>query len=156
MAKIEATILIQAQPNRVFAFMAEPHNLVVIWPSLLEIRNLELLPNGGYCYDWVYKMAGLRFEGRSRCTEFVKDRRIASRNEGNIPSTFVWMYEPEGAGTRVTMKAEYAIPGAALARLVEPIIDKMNQHEADTMLANLRARLEAEPCEVVSPALGPF
>jgi uncharacterized membrane protein len=143
MAKIEKSIVIDAPVEKVFAFMAEPNNLLEIWPSLLEVRNVEPLPNGGYCYDWTYKMAGLRFEGRAEWIEFVKDRRVVDRNESGIPSTFVWTYQPEGDGTRVTVNAEYSIPGAALGHLAEPIIHKMNEHEADIILANLKARMEA-------------
>jgi uncharacterized membrane protein len=142
MAKLERSIGIDAPVGKVFAFMAEPHNLLEIWPSLLAVRNVEPLPNGGYCYDWAYKMAGLRFEGRAEWIEFIKDRRIVDRNEGGIPSTFVWIYEPEGAGTRVTLSVEYSIPGAAVGRLAEPIIHKMNEHEADIILANLKACME--------------
>jgi uncharacterized membrane protein len=145
MAKIEKSIVIDAPVEKVFTFMAEPNNLLEIWPSLLEIRNVEPLPNGGYCYDWTYKMAGLRFEGRAEWIEFVKDQRVVDRNEGGIPSTFVWTYQPEGAGTRVTMRVDYSIPGAAIGRLAEPIIQKMNEHEAGTILANLKTRMEALP-----------
>jgi uncharacterized membrane protein len=144
-AKIEKSIVIDAPVEKVFTFMAEPNNLLEIWPSLLEIRNVEPLPNGGYCYDWTYKMAGLRFEGRAEWIEFVKDQRVVDRNQGGIPSTFVWTYQPEGAGTRVTMRVDYSIPGAAVGRLAEPIIQKMNEHEAGTILANLKTRMEALP-----------
>ncbi len=143
MAKIEKSILINAPVEQVFAFMAEPHNLLEIWPSLLEVRNVQPLPNGGYCYDWTYKMAGMRFQGQAEWIEFVKNQRIVDKNESGIPSTFVWTYQPEDGGTRVTVSVEYTIPGAALGRLAEPIIHKMNEHEGETILANLKARMEA-------------
>jgi len=79
--------------------MAEPSNLLEIWPSLLEVRNVQPLPNGGYLYDWTYKMAGMRFEGQAEWAEFVKDRLIVDKNESGIPSMFVWTYRPEDGGT---------------------------------------------------------
>jgi len=142
MAKIEKSILIGAPVEKVFAFMAEPSNLLEIWPSLLEVRNVQPLPNGGYCYDWTYKMAGMRIEGQAEWTEFVKDQRIVYGNESGIPGTFVWTYRREDGGTRVSVSVEYTIPGAVLARLAEPIIHKMNEHESETILANLKARME--------------
>jgi hypothetical protein len=42
----------------------------------------------------------------------------------------------------VTVSVDYSIPRAAVARLAEPIIHKMNEHEADTLPANLKARME--------------
>jgi uncharacterized membrane protein len=142
LAQIRESVFINAPVEKVFAFMAEPHNLLEIWPSLLEIRNVQPLPNGGYCHDWTYKMAGMRFEGQAEWAEFVKDQRVVYKNESGIPSTFVWTYQSENSGTRVSVSVEYTIPGAALARLAEPIIHKMNEHEGETILANLKARME--------------
>lgn len=150
MPKMEKSIHINAPLERVFAFMAEPHNLLEIWPSLVEIKNVEPLPNGGFTYSWTYKMAGLSFQGQAEWTEFVKDQRIVNRNLSGIPSTFVWIYEPEDHGTRLMVATEYTIPGAALARLAEPVIQKLNEKEAESILINLKIRMESESQEVVA------
>jgi uncharacterized membrane protein len=142
MAKIEKSILINAPVEKVFEFMSKPENLPEIWPSLQEVRNVQSLPNGGYCYDWSYKMAGLRFDGKAEWIEFVKNQRIVDKNESSIPSTFVWSYRGENGGARVTVNVDYTIPSAALVRLAEPIIHKMNEHEAEIVLVNLKARME--------------
>lgn len=142
MAKIEKSIFINAPVEKVFTFMAEPKNLPEIWPSLLEVKDVESLPNGGSCYNWVYKLAGMRIEGHAEWIEFVPNQRIVDKNESGIPSTFVYAYQPEDGGTRVTVQAEYTIPGAILGKLAEPFIVKMNENEADTVLANLKARME--------------
>ncbi len=128
--------------EKVFDFMAQPQNLPEIWPSLQEVRNVQPLPNGGYAYDWSYKMAGVRFDGHAQRTEFVRNQHIVDKNESSIPSTFVWDYRAEDGGTRVTVNVDYTIPGAALGKLAEPIIHKMNEHEAEIVLANLKARME--------------
>ncbi len=142
MAKIEKSILINAPVEKVFAFMAKPENLPEIWPSLQEVRNVQPLPNGGYSYDWSYKMAGLRFDGHATWSEFIENQRIVDENESGIPSTFVWVYQPENGGTRVSLSVNYTIPGAALGKLAEPIVHKMNEQEAETVLVNLKARME--------------
>ncbi len=140
--KIEKSILINAPLGEVFGFMAEPHNLLKIWPSLLEVRNVQPLPHGGYCYDWAYKMAGLRFKGQGEWIEFLKDQRIVFKSEGCIPSTLFWIYQPEDGGTRVTVSVDYTIPGVALSRLTEPVIQKMNVREVGMVLDNLKTCLE--------------
>ncbi|GAB4430594.1 MAG: hypothetical protein Kow002_18980 [Anaerolineales bacterium] len=142
MAKIEKSLLINAPVEKVFDFMAKPENLPVVWPSLQEVRNVQPLPNGGYTYDWTYKMAGIRFEGHAKWTKFIENQRIVDENESGIPSTFIWTYQAEEGGTRVSLSVDYTIPGAALGKLAEPIIHKMNEHEAETVLANLKARME--------------
>lgn len=142
MAKIEKSIYIEAAVEKVFAFMAEPSNLPQIWPSLMEVRNVQPLPNGGYTYDWTYKLAGVRVEGHAEWVEFVKNQRVVDRNESGIPSTFVWTYKGENNGTRVNLSVDYTLSGAVLSRVAEPIVHKMNEHEADVVLANLKARME--------------
>ncbi len=142
MAKIEKSLLINAPVEKVFAFMAKPENLPVIWPSLQEVRNVQPLPNGGYTYDFTYKMAGVRFEGHSEWTEFVKNQRIVSKTGGGVSSTFIWTYQAEDGDTRVSVSVDYTTPGAVLGKLAEPIVHKMNEREAETVLANLKARME--------------
>jgi hypothetical protein len=46
-----------APVNKIFTFMAEPNNLPEIWPSLLEVKDVEFLPNGGSSYNWGYQLA---------------------------------------------------------------------------------------------------
>lgn len=142
MAKIEKSLLINAPVEKVFDFMAQPENLPVVWPSLQEVRNVQPLPNGGYTYDWTYKMAGIRFEGHAAWTEFVKNQRIVYKNESSIPSTFVWTYQPEAGGTRVTVNVDYTVPNAILGKLAAPVLHKINEQEAETVLANLKAHME--------------
>jgi uncharacterized membrane protein len=112
------------------------------WPSMLEVKNVKALPNGGYEYDWVYNMAGIHINGHAEWVEYVKNERVVNKNESGIPSTFVWSYKPEGDGTRLDLSVEYTIPGAVLGKLAEPFIRKLNENQADTVMANLIARLE--------------
>lgn len=144
MGKIKKSIEIASPVDKVFAFIAEPENLLEVWPGLLEIKHIRPLANGGYSFNWTYKMAGLSFQGQAECTEFIKDRRILTRNESGIPSTFEWAFQEEDLGTRVTLKGEYNVPGVALGRLVEPVISKMNEQEIEALLSNLKIRVEAE------------
>lgn len=142
MAKIEKTILINAPVEKVFGFMSQPENLPKIWPSLQEVRNVQSLPNGGYSYDWTYKMAGLHFDGKAEWIEFVKNERILDKNESSIPSTFIWSFQAKEGGTQVKLDVEYTLPGSVTNKLAEPIIHKVNEHEALTVLANLKAYME--------------
>ena len=144
MAKLEKTILINAPVDKVFGFMDEPTNLPEIWSSMVEVRNVKKMPQHvGSTFDWVYKMAGMRFEGSSQVTEWVANQREVTKSTKGIASTFTWMYKPENRGTRVTVAVEYTIPVPLLGKLAEVFIVKQNEHEAEGMLANLKARLEA-------------
>jgi hypothetical protein len=43
----------------------------------------------------------------------------------------------------MTAGVEYAVPVLVLAKLAERMIIKQNDHEAEVILANLKARMEA-------------
>jgi uncharacterized membrane protein len=143
MAKMEKSILVHAPVDKVWSYMDEPTNLPAIWPSLVEARDVQRLPNGGKQWRWAFKMAGFRYEGDSEDVEWVANQRVVSKTKGGIDSTFIWTYEPEADGTRVTVEIEYIIPVPVLGRLAESIIVKINENETEVLLANLKAVMEA-------------
>ena len=143
MAKVEKTIAINAPIEKVFGYVEEPTNLPEIWPSLVEAKDVQRLPNGGTSFRWVYKMAGVRFEGTSEDTDYVANQRVVSKTKGGIESTVTWTFQPEAGGTKVTYEAEYTVPIPLLGKLAESFIVKQNEGEAELILANLKARMEA-------------
>lgn len=142
MAKITRDILINAPVDEVFAYHSDPTNQPEYWPSMMEVRDVEELPQGGKRFRWVYKMAGIRLEGSTETTEFVKNKRLATRSKGGIESSFIYEYKPEGEGTRVSLEVQYTVPVPVLGKLAEAFVLKANEREADTVLGNLKDRLE--------------
>ncbi len=53
MAKLESSILISAPMEKVFEYASNPVNQPEFWPSLIEVKNVKELPNGGYSYDFI-------------------------------------------------------------------------------------------------------
>ena len=143
MAKLEKTITINAPVEKIFNYISQPTNLPEFWPSLVETSDVRELPNGGHSNRWVYKMAGIRLEGTSEDVEYVTNQRLVSKTKGGVESTQTWMFQPEAGGTKVTFEVEYTVPIPVLGKLAEAIIVKMNEHEGDLVLANLKARMEA-------------
>ena len=142
MVKSLKNITINAPVEKVFAYLSEPTNLPEIWPSLVEIKDVQRLPNGGTRNRWVYKMAGIRLEGTSEDTERIPNRRLVSRTKGGAESTQTWILQPEGKGTKVTFEVEYTVPIPVLGKLAEAIIVKMNEGEGELILNNLKSRME--------------
>jgi len=143
MATVNKSITINAPIEKVFKYSTEPSNLPEIWPSMIETKDIQPLPNGGNKFSWVYKMAGIRFEGISEDTEFIPNQRSVSKTEGGVESEIIWEYQSEGEATRVTFRGEYTVPIPLLGKLAEAFIVKQNENEAETILANLKARMEA-------------
>ncbi|MDL1944906.1 SRPBCC family protein [Chloroflexi bacterium CFX2] len=142
MAKIERTIAINAPVEKVYEYLTTPMNLLEIWPSMVEIKDIQNPGVVGGGFHWVYKMAGMKLEGATEYSEVIPCQRFVARNTGGISSTLVWLYQPENGGTRLTLQAEYTVPLPLVGKLAEAFIVKQNEHEMDTLFANLKARME--------------
>lgn len=143
MAKIKKTITINAPVEKVFDYASEPTNLPEFWPSMVETKDIKKVHGSvGDTFSWVYKMAGMRFEGTSEVVESIANERRVTKSSGSIPNMFTWTYQPEQAGTKLTLEIEYTVPVPLLGKLAEAFIVKMNEREADALLANLKARME--------------
>ncbi len=144
MATLTKSIIINTPPERVFDYMADPKNLPEIWPSLIETRDVQHSPEGmAINWGWTYKMAGMRFEGKSEVVEQVANQLTVTKSEGGIASTITWKYLPEDGGTKVTVEAEYTVPVPLLGKLAEAFVVKQNEKEAELILENLKARMES-------------
>ncbi len=142
MPTISKTIEINVPVERVFGFLTNPSNLPEIWPSMIEVSNVQKHADGTYAFDWVYKMVGVRFHGHADASEVEKNKRVFSRNASGIPSTFEYLYESVGGKTRLTMNVAYTVPGPVLGKLAEPVVHRINERETDAFLRNLKTRME--------------
>lgn len=142
MYKIKKSILIDAPITKVYEFMADPANLPEIWPSMVEINNVRENSKGWSTYEWVYKMGGIKFNGESDTLQAVKNKHVTTVSTKGIQSRFDFDYSENNGKTEVTVEAEYSVPASVLSKITEQIIGKLNEHEADVMLSNLKARME--------------
>jgi uncharacterized protein YndB with AHSA1/START domain len=140
---VEQSIVIHAPVEKVFGYAADPSHLPKFWPSMQEVSDVQPLPNGGHRFHWVYQMAGMRFEGTSETVEYMPNQQLIQKGKGGIESTVTWTFLSEAGGTRVTFLAEYVVPVPLLGRLAEAVIVKVNEHETEVLLANLKATTEA-------------
>jgi uncharacterized membrane protein len=140
MAQVDKEVWIEAPIEKIFSYVNTPSNLLELWPSLMEIKDVQSLPNGGYGFRWVYKMLGTRFEGKAEYTRIVTNQFFLVETLGGIKSTIAWTFRSRENKTRVTFTVEYKIPIPLLGKIAEAIIVKMNDHEGDLIMANLQAR----------------
>jgi len=140
MATIRRSISIHAPVDRVFDYVADPSHLPAIWPSLVAVHNVEPHAEGN-SFDWDYRMLGLLIHGHSDAVEQVRNLRQVTKSVRGIPNTFRWLYAGNGAETEVTLEVDYEapIPG----RLAQRIVGRVNEREAETLLANLKRQLES-------------
>jgi uncharacterized membrane protein len=144
MTTIVRDITIKAPVENVFAFLADPRNLTEVWPNMLAVENVQESNNGGYTYDWTYKMSGVNYTGQAETIEFLTNRQIVTKSSKGLESVHTWGFRSSGNETRLSLKLEYRIPTALLLRLKEPTLVQENEHEVDAMLQNVKSRMELE------------
>jgi carbon monoxide dehydrogenase subunit G len=135
---------IEAPPQEVLEYVADPRNRPAYFPHLKSISDLEGEPTAvGTSWKWTFSYLGLSFEGRGRCLKHDKGKVYAFTTEGGIKSTFTYEAQPAGQGTNLLVKLEYEVPERAISVLpVEDIAIKMRQTEAEKALQNLKTILE--------------
>ncbi len=142
MDKVSKNVVIDAPPKKVFDYLTEAAHLLAIWPSLVEVSHEKIERDGGHSFDWIYKMAGMRFRGHAETVEVERDRLRLVRNASGIPSTFRWTFDAREGGTDLALEIEYELPIRSLV-FAEPLLRRLNEREADTLVHNLKARMEA-------------
>jgi uncharacterized protein YndB with AHSA1/START domain len=145
MRHLSKSIEINAPVERVFEFITTPTSLPSVWPSMTEVSNVQRTADGRHSFDWVYKMAGFPFKGHSKTTELETPTLSVVKNEGGIPSTFRWKFEKKGAGMRLSVDVDYEIPAPVIGKIAEAVVSKMNEHECEHLLANVKATMELSP-----------
>ncbi len=139
MPTIRRSISIHAPVDRVFDYVADPTHLPEIWPSLVTVKNVE--PHAaGNSFDWEYKLLGIKIRGHSDPVEQVKNERQVTRSVKGIPNTFRWLYAGHDGETEVALEVDYESP--LPGRFAERLVGRANEREAETLLANLKRKLE--------------
>jgi uncharacterized membrane protein len=142
MVKISKTIQIHAPLKKVYAFMTDPNNLPVIWPSMVEVSHVKVSPDGAHSFDWVYKMVGFKIEGSGETIEVIPHKKVVVENKRGIHSIHTYHYREENNETILEMQIEYDIPLPLLGKMAEAVVAKMNDHEAEILLNNLKINME--------------
>ena len=83
MAKVESSITINAPVEKVCSYI-NPTNMPEFWPSLVEVKDVQQLPNGGYSARWVYKMLGVLFKGLAKYTQIVPNQFFVVVTKGRV------------------------------------------------------------------------
>ncbi len=141
MVKTEKSIVVHAPVEKVFDYLRDPMTNPEWLPGVQEVKGISG-EGVGATFCWVYKMAGLSFEGQSSVLEFVENERFITQSSGGITSTWTWNFTLARDGTRIDMAAEYTVPVPVLGRLAEPLVVKQNDGNLDTTLENIRGQLE--------------
>jgi len=85
MSKIEKSITIDAPVKKVFEYASNAELMPEWLPGMVEVKDVNRTEEGvGSTNKWVYKMAGMRFEGETVTEEYVPEKKIVTRSKGDV------------------------------------------------------------------------
>ena len=137
------TIVIDAPPEKVFARMSDPMNMMEDVPNAVDV--IDITGEGvGMSFKSVYKMAGMKFTITSKYIEYVENEKLVGKFDGGFTGTMTWTLEPENGSTKMCITIEYSIPVPLIGKIAESILAKRNEREWDVILANAKDAIEAD------------
>ena len=141
MSHLEGVIQIMAPPARVQAALEDIPRAPEWITSLQKVWDVQ--GHGKGCkYKWTFKMGGLNVDGETEISE-SSPARFVMATSGGIPSTWTWEMKPAQGGTELKLSIDYTVPGSVLGAITNKlIIEKENDKELRSALANLKERLE--------------
>lgn len=145
MASVSKTIVVNAAADAVYSFVADhPERATAFIPGLNRIENVSS-PDAapGQTWDYEFNWFGLVISGSSRCTKLERPRLYEFETVTGNQSTWQYRFEPDGPGTRITLRVDYDVPQNQLARFAtEGRLQAMNEERAAEALANLKGLVE--------------
>ena len=142
MARFSETIEVATDPATSFAYVADFTTAAEWDPGILEARALdEGSPRVGGRYEVLAAFRGRSIPFRYEILELVANERIVIRGEGGkAVSDDTIVFEPAGAGTRITYEADLRLKGAW--RLAEPFLGRTFAAMGRKALAGLKRELD--------------
>lgn len=145
MAKASASVVIHKPVQEVFEYTASPVNGPAFIPNLNENSNIQPEQAGvGQTFDWRFNMAGVDLRGKAEVTEYEAPHKAKIVSTGDSSSTWIYSFQEEDGGTKVTLDVEYEIADSAVKKLADKlVVEQLNQRSAEQSLENLKTILES-------------
>lgn len=143
MEEVSRSLHVKAKPERVIEYIADVRNHPAFIPPLKSVANVAGDPKRrGTNWDWTFSMAGVQVAGKAETVDYVAGKRFGFRTSG-IDSTFTYQAEPEGEGSKLTVKVSYDVPKSVLAKVADrAAVARMNEKDADQAAKNLQTILD--------------
>jgi uncharacterized protein YndB with AHSA1/START domain len=154
MSHIEREIVINRPVEEVFDFLADGRNEPHYNPHMLRAEQTSAGPVGpGTQFRTEVTNNGRSMEMVYEITAYERPQRLAGRTiKGpiDVQSTETFDSVPGGTHFRWVMELE----SRGLFKLISPLVARMMGRNLDTLLANIKRLLEAEPPPLVATASG--
>ena len=143
MTILKKSIVINASTQAIEAISLDPSRTPDWYAGIKSLQPDAVYPQAGGSADIVYKSAGVTFKLKTTVLEFEQGRLFAHKMEGMMAGTYHTTFQPEGNATKVTMRFDYEMPGAALGKVLDKlVVERMNAKNLEKSLSNLKSLVE--------------
>ncbi|MCC6180141.1 MAG: SRPBCC family protein [Chloroflexi bacterium] len=157
MPRVQVEIVIQATPERVFDFLAEPEHLKEWSPNVVSIRRIGDGPIGvGSTTETVVAALGTQQTLLGRCLVYEPPRRLVVENTmaggmqvggvsiGGVEMMSTSDLTPEGTGTRLRATLEYHIKAGLFTAIAEQMAASAMHTDFEQGVRRLKAAVERD------------
>jgi uncharacterized protein YndB with AHSA1/START domain len=135
------TLHIEAPVEEVFDLFADPEHFRLVSAPGVRFDEIQRTSEGlGTRYRWAARFGPLTLRGCNEFTDFVPGRRITDTSSNALEGTWTYVFEQEGAGTRLC--AENQVRGLWHLPLLEQLLDRMTARSHGPVLEQVKAELE--------------
>jgi|SRR5262245_16897521 len=143
MLKFSADLKVNRPVEKVFAWLTNAENQGKFDKSSLKMELLTPGPwHAGSQFRELRDLGGRKTEVLSEIAELDPNRRFVIRSKTGPGWLGTWIFEPEGAGTRLRWTGQLTMNG--FARLLEPLIGRQMNNQITSQFAQLPQLIENE------------
>jgi fatty-acyl-CoA synthase len=145
MGEMRSTVHIAAPPDRVFDFVDDWRNAVRYLHRLVRWEPVDhgATMGVGTVFRVGIQAGPTRLDGKLEVTDYSRPEKISIRSIDGPRVVGGWTFEPNGDGTRVSLRASFDLPGGIAGRLVGSFISRNGQRDLDESLRDLKRLVEA-------------
>jgi len=144
MSHVRRSDVVKADIEKCFDYIAEPGLAPLFLSSLYSITPIDVEPKGeGNRWGFEYDLFGVALRGESVCTVYDRPNRYVWEAVSGVETKWTYTFEKVEGGTAVELDVEYQLADTMLGKIADlAVIERLNEHEADAAVKNLRVILE--------------
>lgn len=154
MPTVEASIVINASVDEVFAVIDDPQRVTEYMPGVVQIYDYDYTPQRvGDQAMIVYSVLGLHIPTKVVIREWERNRWMIMYMDGGLKGTLTFSFVAYGGFTRVSWHIDYTMKGGILGKAVNTLVAEwMNRRNAERALRNLKQICETANAPATAPA----
>lgn len=143
MLTFAADLKVNRPVEKVFAWLTNAENQGKFDKSSLKMELLTPEPwQTGTQFRELRDLGGRKTEVFSEIAELEPNRRFVIRSKTGPEWLGIWLFEPDGNGTRLRWTGQMRMKG--LGRLLEPLIGRQMRAQIERQFAHLPAIIESD------------